>query len=79
MGIKKHLKHGFLYALIISFGPIILPIIIGSEGENGADWSKILFTYLGAVVLNTFIIAFLRKQGYAMMKSFTEPEDGPLS
>lgn len=53
MDSKQKIANGFKYALIISLGPLIFPLI------EGAGFLSIFRLYMIFVLFNTGIIAFL--------------------
>lgn len=74
MNLKPHLLPAFLFSLVIN-----VVLLIQNPGLADGDWIKTGTVFLISLVLGTGIITVLRAAGYAMMKSFTEPEDGPIN
>lgn len=74
MNLKTHILPAFLFSLLISS----ITLFMNSLWEDGT-WMQIAMFFVISVCTGTALIAILRAAGYAMMKSFTEPEDGPLN
>ena len=53
MDSRQKIADGFKYALIVSLGPLIFPLI------EGVGFRSMFLLYMIFVLLNTFIIGFL--------------------